>query len=67
MRTATEDYELRGQRIKAGDKVVMFYASANRDEEVFADPFEFRVERLSKRFEVSLSICSADPSTPDPT
>jgi cytochrome P450 len=44
-RTATEDYELRGQRFQAGDNVVMFYASANRDEEVFADPFEFRIDR----------------------
>jgi cytochrome P450 len=44
-RTATEDYELRGRRIRAGDDVCLFYASANRDEEVFEDPFEFRVDR----------------------
>jgi cytochrome P450 len=44
-RTATRDYELRGQRIHAGDSVALFYASANRDEEVFADPFTFRIDR----------------------
>ncbi len=44
-RTATADYELRGQRIEKGDSVALFYASANRDEEVFADPFAFRIDR----------------------
>jgi cytochrome P450 len=48
-RTATEDYELRGQRIKARDSLVMFYASANRDEEVFEDPFAFRIDRHPNR------------------
>jgi len=45
VRTATEDYEIRGHRISAGDQVMLFWASANRDEEVFAQPFEFRVDR----------------------
>jgi cytochrome P450 len=44
-RTATRDYELRGQRIRAGDWVVIWIASANRDEEVFPDPFRFDVGR----------------------
>ncbi len=44
-RTATEDTELRGQRIAAGDKVVMFYESGNRDGEVFTDPLSFDVTR----------------------
>jgi cholest-4-en-3-one 26-monooxygenase len=44
-RTATRDVELRGQKIRAGDKVVMWYPSANRDEEVFLDPDRFDVER----------------------
>ncbi len=45
VRTATEDYELRGQVIHAGDKVVLFWGSGNRDEDVFDDPFEFRIDR----------------------
>ena len=44
-RTATEDLELGGKRIKAGDKVAMYYTSANRDEEVFADPNRFDITR----------------------
>ncbi len=44
-RTATEDYELRGKTIKAGQSVCLFYGSGNRDEEVFDAPFEFRVDR----------------------
>ena len=44
-RTATGDIELRGQQIRDGEAVVMFYFSANRDEEVFVDPFRFDVHR----------------------
>jgi hypothetical protein len=44
-RTATEDYELRGKRIRAGDKVGLFYPSANRDEEIFERPNEFLIDR----------------------
>ena len=44
-RTAIRDTELGGQKIAAGDKVVMFYASANRDENVFAAPQEFDIGR----------------------
>lgn len=44
-RTATEDHELGGQQIKAGDKVVVWWAAANRDESVFADPDTFDVTR----------------------
>jgi cytochrome P450 len=44
-RVATEDYELRGQTIRAGDQVALYFASANRDEEVFDDPFAFRIDR----------------------
>ena len=44
-RTATEDYELRGKPIKAGDALGLFYASANRDEEVFHDANALRLDR----------------------
>jgi hypothetical protein len=45
VRTASEDYELRGGKIRKGDKLVIFYASANRDEEVFEAPDELRIDR----------------------
>ena len=44
-RTASRDTEVGGQEIAAGDKVVMFYNSANRDELQFPDPFRFDVTR----------------------
>jgi cytochrome P450 len=44
-RTATKDVELGGQQIKEGDKVVMWYASSNRDESRYQDPDRFDVHR----------------------
>jgi cholest-4-en-3-one 26-monooxygenase len=44
-RTATCDTELHGQKIRAGEKVVMWYVSSNRDETRFEDPDSFRVTR----------------------
>lgn len=44
-RTATADTEVGGVRIRKGDKVVMWYASANRDEAAFADPDRFDMGR----------------------
>ena len=44
-RTVTEDTVLSGQELKAGEKVVMFYASGNRDERVFENPHAFDVTR----------------------
>jgi cytochrome P450 len=44
-RTAVEDTELGGQQIRAGDKVVMFYSSGNRDGDVFVDPEKFDLSR----------------------
>jgi cytochrome P450 len=44
-RTATEDTELGGRQIKEGDKVVMWYASSNRDESRYEDPDRFDVLR----------------------
>ncbi|HZR81548.1 MAG TPA: cytochrome P450 [Candidatus Binatia bacterium] len=44
-RTATEDTEIRGVRIRANDKLLLWYGSANRDEEVFAEPDRFDARR----------------------
>ena len=44
-RRATEDTAIRGQEIRKGDAVLMWYPSANRDEEVFPDPYRFDVSR----------------------
>jgi cytochrome P450 len=44
-RTLTCDYEMNGQSYRKGDKVVLFYLAANRDEEVFADPDTFDITR----------------------
>jgi cytochrome P450 len=48
-RTAVNDTELHGKAIKAGDAVALFYGSANRDEDVFEDPFSFRIDRDPNR------------------
>jgi cytochrome P450 len=44
-RTATRDYTIRGTTIRKDQAVCLFYPSANRDEDVFADPFAFRIDR----------------------
>src|SRR5579863_9505791 len=49
MRSATEDAELRGRAIAKGDWLMLCYPSGNRDEEVFEDPHEFRVDRSPNR------------------
>jgi len=49
MRTAAEDTELRGRPIRKGDRLMLCYPSANRDEEVFDRPFEFDIMRKPNR------------------
>jgi cytochrome P450 len=44
-RTATEDTEIAGQPVKEGEKVIMWYVSSNRDEDVYEDPDRFDVHR----------------------
>ncbi|URW74814.1 cytochrome P450 [Sphingomonas donggukensis] len=48
-RTATADAEIDGHRIRAGDKLALWYVSANRDESVFADADSIRVDRANAR------------------
>ena len=55
-RTATQDIELHGQKIKAGDKVVMWYASANRDEDAIPDPNRLIIDRARPRQHVSFGF-----------
>jgi cytochrome P450 len=52
-RTAREDADLGGQHIRAGDKVVMWYVSGNRDEEVIDDPEGFVIDRPRPRHHLS--------------
>jgi cytochrome P450 len=49
MRSATADYELRGQTIKKGDWLFLAYPSGNRDEEVFEDPYAFKIDRTPNK------------------
>jgi cytochrome P450 len=44
-RVVAEDLEFRGQKLRKGENLVLFYASANRDEAVFEDPDAFRIDR----------------------
>ena len=55
-RTALEDYELGGELIKKGDKVVMWYLSGNRDDTVFEDPERLIVDRPNARSHVSFGF-----------
>lgn len=48
-RTATRDFEIHGKQIKAGDKVLYWYASANRDEAAFDQPFRVDLARSPNR------------------
>lgn len=48
-RTVTRDVEVAGQQLRAGDKVTLWWASANRDEHEFAEPFRFDVRRAPNR------------------
>jgi cholest-4-en-3-one 26-monooxygenase len=59
-RVATEDSEVRGVRIRRGEQLALYFASANRDEEVFEDPFAFRIDRHPNRhlaFGVGEHVC----------
>lgn len=49
LRTAKQDYELRGKKIEKEQSLLMCYPSGNRDEDVFQDPFTFNIERKPNR------------------
>ncbi|CAM5645377.1 cytochrome P450 [Streptomyces purpurascens] len=49
MRTATRPRVIRGERIEAGDRVVLWLPSANRDEDIFEDPYRFDIARRPNR------------------
>jgi len=55
-RTAKEDFTLRDKTIKAGEKVLMWYVSGNRDEEVMEDPNRYDIERARPRHHLSFGF-----------
>jgi len=55
-RTATEDTELGGKKIRKGDRVVMWYVSANRDEDIFEEPDSFIIDRSEPRKHMSFGF-----------
>jgi len=55
-RTATQDIELGGKTIRKGDRVIMWYVSGNRDEEMFERPNEFIIDRARPRTHLSFGF-----------
>ncbi|MEE4281716.1 MAG: cytochrome P450, partial [Pseudomonadales bacterium] len=55
-RTANQDIEIRGKQIKAGDQLLMWYVSGNRDETVIDRPDEFLIDRPNARHHLSFGF-----------
>jgi cytochrome P450 len=55
-RTANQDVEIRGKKIKAGDQILMWYVSGNRDEEVIDRPDDFIIDRPKARHHLSFGF-----------
>ena len=55
-RNATQDFEFRGKQIKAGDRVVMWYVSGNRDDEVIENPNAYIIDRERPRQHLSFGF-----------
>ncbi len=55
-RRAKEDTDLLGKKVRKGDKVVMWYVSGNRDDEVIEDPMSFRINRENARHHLSFGF-----------
>ena len=55
-RTATEDFEIGGRTIRAGDRVCMWYVSGNRDDDIIADPYAYKIDRERPRTHLSFGF-----------
>ena len=55
-RIAKQDVEIHGKTIKKGDKVIMWYASGNRDERAIPDPDQFKIDRKNARNHLSFGF-----------
>jgi cytochrome P450 len=55
-RTALADFEFKGKQIRKGDKVVMWYVSGNRDDEVIEKPYDFIIDRKRPRTHLSFGF-----------
>jgi cytochrome P450 len=55
-RVATQDFEFKGKQIKAGDRVVMWYVSGNRDDEVIERPYDYIIDRDRPRQHLSFGF-----------
>ena len=55
-RNVMRDVEFRGQQMKKGDKVVIWYISGNRDEEMISDPYQFKIDRENPRQHLSFGM-----------
>jgi cytochrome P450 len=55
-RVANQDFEFKGKQIRAGDRVVMWYVSGNRDEEVIDDPYAYVIDRPHPRQHLSFGF-----------
>ena len=55
-RTALSDFEFKGKQIRKGDKVVMWYVSGNRDDEVIEKPYDFIIDRARPRTHLSFGF-----------
>ena len=63
-RVAKDDVEIGGHQLTAGDRVTLMWASANRDEDVFGDPDEFRLDRdpsLNLLYGAGIHVCPGAP------
>ena len=55
-RTALEDFEFRGMKIRSGDRLALWYISGNRDETEIEDPYQFRVDRPNARHHIAFGF-----------